>query len=141
MYVDDQTKHSDKFSPTISNVSVIAHKRAFIAPYSSVPISSTPYATPSFSPAPAVSPARGGAGAGSRTPFLARKPPPHHSRGFGVKKALTDYLGVDVAKGKNCNKNGAGSPPIRDPGSPSAANLEGRKEGRLTTTGELLPKD
>ncbi|CAA6661713.1 unnamed protein product [Spirodela intermedia] len=71
LYVDDQTKHSDKFSPTISNVSVIAHKRVLISPYS-VPISSTPYATPSFSPAPAASPARG---AGGRTPFLARKPP------------------------------------------------------------------
>ncbi|XP_068668440.1 rop guanine nucleotide exchange factor 7-like [Aristolochia californica] len=93
LYVDDLAKQSDKFS-TVSTVSVIAHKRG---PMSyPVPVSSTPYATafatPSFSPAPLVSPAKG-----ERSSFILAKP---HSRGFGVKKVLTDYLGVEV-KGKN----------------------------------------
>ncbi|KAF2296162.1 hypothetical protein GH714_036429 [Hevea brasiliensis] len=100
LYVDDLTKHSDKLS--VSTVSVIAHKKVSI-PYS-VPVSGTPYktfSTPSFSPAPLISPARG-----ERTPFLhnittsnnSNKPP---RRGFGVKRVLTNYLGVDT-KPKIC---------------------------------------
>ncbi|XP_068636085.1 rop guanine nucleotide exchange factor 7-like [Aristolochia californica] len=93
LYVDDLAKHSDKFS-TVSTVSVISHKRGPM-PYP-VPVSSTPYATafatPSFSPAPLVSPAKG-----ERSPFILAKPQDH---GFCVKKVLTDYLGVEV-KGKN----------------------------------------
>ncbi|KAE8689603.1 Rop guanine nucleotide exchange factor 5 [Hibiscus syriacus] len=70
-------------------------------PYS-VPVSSTPYktavATPSFSlRAPRISPARG-----ERTPFLKEnnnsKP---HRLGIGVKRVLTNYLGVDP-KAKIC---------------------------------------
>lgn len=101
LYVDDLTKHSDRLSSTPA-VSVISHKTVSI-PYS-VSVSSTPYktttfSTPSFSPMPLISPARG-----ERTPFLISnsnnnnnnnqiKP---HRRGFGVKKALTNYLGVDT---------------------------------------------
>ncbi|KAJ4970381.1 hypothetical protein NE237_003480 [Protea cynaroides] len=102
LYVDDLTKHSDEYS-SIPTVSVIAHKRVSI-PYS-VPASSTPYATaftsPSFSPATLISPARGG-----RSPFLNGNKP--HYRGFGVKKVLTDYLGVDL-KGKSSSNSVEGS--------------------------------
>lgn len=98
LYVDDLTKHSDKFS-SIPAVSVIAHKRVSI-PYT-VPVSSTPYTTayttPSFSPAPLASPAT----RGDMTPLISRK---HHGRGFGVKRVLTNYLGVEV-KGINGSKN------------------------------------
>ncbi|OVA15553.1 PRONE domain [Macleaya cordata] len=89
LYADDLTKNSGQLS-SVPTVSVIAHKRVSIS-YSSVPVSSTPYATafttPSFSPAaPLVSPAKGGVLNGNKPP---------HPRGFGVKKVLTDYLGVD----------------------------------------------
>ncbi|KAK6929418.1 PRONE domain [Dillenia turbinata] len=97
LYVDDLTKHSDKLlsSPTVS---VIAHKKVSI-PYS-VHVSSTPLKTtfimPSLSPAPLVSPARG-----EQTPFLHSNKPPPHRRGFGVRKVLTNYLGVET-KSKSC---------------------------------------
>ncbi|ERN12008.1 hypothetical protein AMTRI_Chr08g160960 [Amborella trichopoda] len=97
LYVDDLTKHSDQFSSSIPTVSVIAHKRVSV-PYSASAPTATPYATafttPSFSPAPLVSPARV-----VSSPFVNPKP---HVRGFGVRKVLTDYLGVD-GKGKNGN--------------------------------------
>lgn len=97
LYVDDLTRHSDQFPsrhsdqfPSISKVSVISHKATPI-PYSSVPISSTPYktayATPNYSPAQRAS------------PFMTNaKISPQ--RGLGVKKVLTDYLSIDT-KGKN----------------------------------------
>lgn len=115
LYVDDLTKHSEKLS-SVPTVSVIANKKGSI-PYS-LPVSSTPYkttiTTSSFSPAPLISPARG-----ERTPFLKEninsnnnnnshhhhhhhnnisKP---HRRGFGVRRVLTNYLGVD-SKAKIC---------------------------------------
>ncbi|RVW97530.1 Rop guanine nucleotide exchange factor 5 [Vitis vinifera] len=93
LYVDDLNKQSDKHS-SVPTVSVIAHKRVSI-PYS-VPVSSTPQKTAlttlSRSPAPLISPARG-----ERTPFLHNKPP---RRGFGVKRVLNNYLGVET-KTKN----------------------------------------
>ncbi|WCJ28376.1 ROP guanine nucleotide exchange factor 5 [Euphorbia peplus] len=102
LYVDDVTKHSDQYS-SISKVSVIAHKSVTI-PYS-VPVSSTPYrtahATPNFSPANLVSPAKG-----DRSPFISSSKIRHQHRGFGVKKVLTEYLSIDT-KGKECqNKTG-----------------------------------
>ncbi|XP_058109388.1 rop guanine nucleotide exchange factor 7-like [Magnolia sinica] len=125
LYVDDLTKHSDQFS-SIPTVSVIAHKRVSI-PYS-VPVSSTPYTTafttPSFSPAPLVSPARV-----DRSPFINNKP---HNRGLGVKKVLTDYLGVET-KGKNDSNPVEASDPIRSavPNAPAprtyTQSLENRK--------------
>ncbi|KAG7999017.1 hypothetical protein I3843_01G284700 [Carya illinoinensis] len=91
LYVDDLTKHSDRLS-SAPTVSVISHKTVSI-PYS-VPDSSTPYkttfSTPSFSPAPLISPARG-----ERTPFLFNRHSKPPRRGFGVKRVLTNYLGVD----------------------------------------------
>lgn len=97
LYVDDLSKQSEKLS-SIPKVSVISHKKVSI-PYS-VPVSSTitgtPYktaSTPSYSPAPLISPAKG-----ERTPFLhnnMNKNNKPHRRGFGVKRVLTNYLGVD----------------------------------------------
>ncbi|KAK3028595.1 hypothetical protein RJ639_039938 [Escallonia herrerae] len=96
LYVDDLTRHSDKLS-SVPTVSVIAHKRVSV-PYS-VSVSGTPYksafSTPKCSPAQLASPAKG-----ERTPFLSgnnNKPP---RRGFGVKRALSNYLGGDT-KGKS----------------------------------------
>ncbi|CAN6442908.1 unnamed protein product [Victoria cruziana] len=92
LYVDDLTKHADQLS-SVSAVSVIAHKKVSL-PYS-LPLTSTPYSsaftTPSATRTPVVSSAM------VASPFLSSKP---SSRGFGVKKALTDYLGGD-AKTKN----------------------------------------
>ncbi|GMI72584.1 ROP (rho of plants) guanine nucleotide exchange factor 5, ROP GUANINE NUCLEOTIDE EXCHANGE FACTOR 5 [Hibiscus trionum] len=94
LYVDDITKHSEKLSSDPTTVSVSTHKKVLF-PYS-VPVLSTPYktaiTTPSFSPAvPRISPARG-----ERSPFFKEnnnsKP---HRRGIGVKRVLTNYLGVD----------------------------------------------
>ncbi|KAJ8764100.1 hypothetical protein K2173_005005 [Erythroxylum novogranatense] len=112
LYVDDLTKQTDKLS-SIGAVSVIAHKKSSIS--YSVPVSSTPhrttFSTPSFSPAPLISPARG-----ERTPFLnttnvitnTNKP---HRRGLGVRRVLTNYLGVDT-KAKICGNSIEGSCPV-----------------------------
>lgn len=107
LYVDDINKQSEK----LSSMSLISHKKVSM-PFH-VPVSGTPfrsaYSTPSFSPAPLISPARG-----ERTPFLGgngngncNKPP---RRGLGVKRALTNYLGGE-SKAKNCSNilHGLGS--------------------------------
>ncbi|XP_057806166.1 rop guanine nucleotide exchange factor 5-like [Salvia miltiorrhiza] len=103
LYVDDINKQSEK----LSTMSVVSHKKLSM-PFS-VPISGTPYrsaySTPSFSPAPLISPARG-----ERTPFLGsncNKPP---RRGLGVRRVLTNYLGGD-SRVKNCSnvRQGLGS--------------------------------
>ena len=95
LYVDDLNKQSDKHS-SVPTVSVIAHKRVSL-PYS-VPVSSTPQKTAlttlSRSPAPLISPVRG-----ERTPFLHNNNKPSR-RGFGVKRVLNNYLGVET-KPKN----------------------------------------
>ncbi|OWM70012.1 rop guanine nucleotide exchange factor 5-like isoform X2 [Punica granatum] len=97
LYVDDLTKESNKLSsvPTVSMISH-AHKKLPPVPYS-VSLSTSPYKptfnTPSFSPAPLISPAKA-----ERTPFIGNgnginRPP---RRGLGVKRVLTNYLGVDM---------------------------------------------
>ncbi|XP_065871050.1 rop guanine nucleotide exchange factor 5-like [Euphorbia lathyris] len=107
LYVDDLTKHSDKLS--VSAVSVIAHKKVTIP--KSVPVSGTPYrptfGTPSYSPVPLISPARG-----ERTPFLPNTTIPNNTskpprRGFGVRRVLSNYLGVDT-KAKICGNTADG---------------------------------
>lgn len=112
LYVDDITKHSDKLS-SVPTVSVIAHKKVSI-PYS-VPGISTPYktasTTPTLSPAPLISPARG-----ERTPFLKENIPNTNiniinkpsRRGFGVRRVLANYLGVE-SKAKICGNPADGS--------------------------------
>lgn len=105
LYVDDINKQSEK----LSSMSLISHKKVsmpFHVPVSGIPFRSA-YSTPSLSPAPLISPARG-----ERTPFLGgngncNKPP---RRGLGVKRALTNYLGGD-SKAKNCSSilHGLGS--------------------------------
>ncbi|XP_021732373.1 rop guanine nucleotide exchange factor 7-like [Chenopodium quinoa] len=107
LYVDDLTKHTDKLS-SAPNVSVMAHKKVSL-PHS-VPPTRTPYGssltTPSFSPGPLISPARGV----DRTPFVNReiisKP---SKRGIGVKRALTNYLGGEL-KAKNSANQIEGPP-------------------------------
>ncbi|KAI3705627.1 hypothetical protein L1987_75866 [Smallanthus sonchifolius] len=95
LYVDDLTRQSDNLA---SAADVIAQKRV---PIPCIPSSGTPYksafATPKFSPGPVVAP-----GSMDRTPSLSgncNKPP---RRGFGVKRALTSYLGGEM-KGKSVN--------------------------------------
>ncbi|KAG6436560.1 hypothetical protein SASPL_101461 [Salvia splendens] len=103
LYVDNINKQSEK----LSTVSVVSQKKLSM-PFS-VPVSGTPYrsaySTPSFSPAPLISPARG-----ERTPFIGgncNKPP---RRGLGVRRVLTNYLGGE-SKVKNCSnvRQGLGS--------------------------------
>lgn len=133
LYMDDLTKHSDRPS-LIPTVSVIAHKKVSI-PYS-VPDSSTPYKTyptPRFSPAPLISPARG-----ERTPFLINhhgKPPRH---GFGVKRVLSNYLGVET-KARICGNpaDGLASTPEQS----ETESLERQKETTAHQNGIKLRQD
>ncbi|CAI9772964.1 unnamed protein product [Fraxinus pennsylvanica] len=123
LYVDDLTK-SDKLS-SVPKVSVIAHKRA--SNLYSVPVSGTPYrsafATPSFSPAPLISPAKG-----ERTPFLSgncNRPP---RRGLGVKRVLTNYLGGDAkVKSSVSILEGTGSTSNRCNEGTSCLSIEGKE--------------
>lgn len=140
LYVDDLTKHSEKLS-SAPKVSVISHKKVSIS--YPVPASSTPYrtasSTPSFSPAPLISPARG-----ERTPFLHNnsnnnsnnnnKP---HRRGFGVRRVLTNYLGVET-KPKICGNSNEGSAPVTS--SCGKENIEHRKESTARQNGSKLQK-
>ncbi|KAH7839132.1 hypothetical protein Vadar_000137 [Vaccinium darrowii] len=117
IYVDDLTRHSHK----LAAANLINQKRS-PAPYS-VSISGTPrktaFITSNFLPAlPSFSPAKG-----ERIPFLSgnnnnNKPP---RRGFGVKRALTNYLGCE-AKAKICGNptTGLGLVPNRSSESPAS---------------------
>ncbi|CAK9326226.1 unnamed protein product [Citrullus colocynthis] len=108
LYVDDLTRHSNRLT-SAATVNVVGHKKAAY----SVHLSSTPYkltsTTSSFSPGPLVSPAKT-----ERVPFLNNKntsKPPR--RGFGVKKALTNYLGVET-KPKTCTNSIEGPASIQN---------------------------
>ncbi|WOL14928.1 rop guanine nucleotide exchange factor 7-like isoform X2 [Canna indica] len=80
LHVDDFCKNSDQPS-AVPTVGLMAQKKV------AVPVSGTPcmtaYATPCFSPATLISPARR-----DRSPLI-MKP---SGRGFGVRKVLTSYL-------------------------------------------------
>ncbi|CAH2073936.1 unnamed protein product [Thlaspi arvense] len=105
LYVDDLTKQSDDDNNPLSNPaasSVIAHKKIVPIPYL-VPASGTPYrtsfsTTPGFSPlaAPMISPRKG-----VRTPSYSSKNTIKvnekglPSRGFGVRRVLNNYLGME----------------------------------------------
>lgn len=104
LYVDDLTRQSDNMA---SVADVIAQKRV---PIPCIPSSGTPYksafATPKFSPGPVVAP-----GSLDRTPSLSgncNKPP---RRGFGVKRALTSYLGGEMKVKSNNNYQLLEGPP------------------------------
>ncbi|GAB2299702.1 Rop guanine nucleotide exchange factor 5 [Dionaea muscipula] len=98
LYVDDLNKCSDKMS-SVPTVSVITHKKMSM-PYT-VLVSSTPYktafASPSFSPSPLASPARG-----KPTPFAPRDKPPRSN--LGVRRVLSNYLAGEV-RIRNCGGN------------------------------------
>ncbi|KAK1441449.1 hypothetical protein QVD17_07353 [Tagetes erecta] len=86
LYVDDLTRQSDNIPSTVD---VTAYKRVQTPCIAS---SKSAFATPKFSPGPMVSV--------DRSPSLASKKPPR--RGFGVKRALTNYLANEM-KGKSHN--------------------------------------
>ena len=110
LYVDDLTKHSERFAlvPT-TTVNMVSQQKKITRPPLSVSVSgTTPHkasiGTPSFSSAavPLISPARG-----ERTPFLHNinnsiKP---HRRGFGVRRVLSNYLGVETKTTKICSNS------------------------------------
>lgn len=113
LYVDDLTKHSERFAlvPT-TTVNVVSQQKKVTRPLSVSVSGTTPHkasvGTPSFSPAavPLISPARG-----ERTPFLHNininnnnniKP---HRRGFGVRRVLSNYLGVETKTTKICSNS------------------------------------
>ncbi|KAE9596166.1 hypothetical protein Lal_00030754 [Lupinus albus] len=98
LYVDDLTKHSDRF-PLVPKVNMVSQQ--IVSHSIAVSVSGTPHKpaviTPRFSPAPLISPARGG----DRTPFSTTNNnivvvKPQHRRGFGVRRVLSNYLGVET---------------------------------------------
>jgi len=105
LYVDDLTKHSERFAlvPTTTTVNVVSQQKVTRPHSVSVSGTVTPHKAPSFSPAsvPLISPARG-----ERTPFLHNnnsiKP---HRRGFGVRRVLSNYLGVEAKTTKICSNS------------------------------------
>ncbi|XP_061349612.1 rop guanine nucleotide exchange factor 5 isoform X2 [Gastrolobium bilobum] len=97
LYVDDLTKHSEKFA-LVSTVNMVSQQKVS-RPFS-VSVSGTPHKA-AVSPVPLISPARV-----ERTPFLNNnnnciKPP---RRGFGVRRVLSNYLGVET-KTKVCSNS------------------------------------
>ena len=100
LYVDDVAKHSDHLSP-ISKVSIIAHKTVKIP--NKMPTSGTPYktafTTPNFS-------SEKGEWERSplRSPFLSSSGK-IISHGFGVKKALNNYLIDAIGNVGGCKDN------------------------------------
>nr|AFK43206.1 unknown [Lotus japonicus] len=113
LYVDDLTKHSDRFPLVPPTVNVVSQQK--LSRSMAVSVSGTPHKA--LSPVPLISPARGDR---ERTPFLninnnnIIKP---QRRGFGVRRALSNYLGGETKATKmfsnatevngtnpNCNK-------------------------------------
>ncbi|KAI5346501.1 hypothetical protein PRUPE_2G243000 [Prunus persica] len=121
LYVDDLAKQTDRLS-SVATVSVITRKKVPVQ--YSVPPSSTPQkrASANFSPVPLISPARG-----ERTPFLhtsnSRDKPPR--RGLGVRRVLTNYLGVET-KARICSNTMEGSVSI--PNLQGTENLDRQKD-------------
>jgi len=111
LYVDDLTKQSERFAlvpTTATTVNVVSQQKKVTRPHSvSVSGTVTPhkaaFGRPGFSPASVslISPARG-----ERTPFLHNndsiKP---HRRGFGVRRVLSNYLGVETKTTKICSNS------------------------------------
>ncbi|KAK9061131.1 hypothetical protein SSX86_018311 [Deinandra increscens subsp. villosa] len=130
LYVDDLSKQSEK--RTSSRVSTSSHKRVSV---STTTTSGSPFrpsfGTPKFSPGPLVSPSPA---KGERTPFLANKgnSDKPSSRGCGVRRALTSYLGgetrVKSLEGPVClyTRNAADMPSSRS----SVDGAPSQKENR-----------
>ncbi|XP_038720710.1 rop guanine nucleotide exchange factor 5-like isoform X1 [Tripterygium wilfordii] len=131
LYVDDWTKHSDRLS-SVPGLSVIGHKKVSI-PHT-VPTSSTPHSTPRYSPAPPVSPLRG-----ERTPFInITNNSKAHRRGFGVKRVLNNYLGIDT-KAKICgnptaSENGAEGRGHQESSAPRSGTKSSQNPPRYTVS-------
>ncbi|XP_012567752.1 rop guanine nucleotide exchange factor 5-like [Cicer arietinum] len=100
LYVDDLTKHSDRF-PLAPMVYMVSQKK--VSQQLLVSVSDTQnkttFGTPSCSPVPLISPAKR-----ERTPFMINnnnnniiKP---QRRGFGVKRVLSNYLGGEMKGAK-----------------------------------------
>lgn len=99
LYVDDLTKHSDRF-PLAPMVNIVSQKK--VSQQLPVSVSDTQhkakFGTPSYSPVPLISPSKG-----EITPFIHNnnnniiKP---QRRGFGVKRVLSNYLGGEMKAAK-----------------------------------------
>lgn len=99
LYVDDLTKHSDRF-PLAPMVNMVSQKK--VSQQLPVSVSDTQhkakFGTPSYSPVPLISPSEG-----EITPFIHNnnsniiKP---QRRGFGVKRVLSNYLGGEMKAAK-----------------------------------------
>lgn len=99
LYVDDLTKHSDRF-PLAPMVNMVSQKK--VSQQLPVSVSDTQhkakFGTPSYSPVPLISPSKG-----EITPFIHNnnsniiKP---QRRGFGVKRVLSNYLGGEMKAAK-----------------------------------------
>jgi len=99
LYVDDLTKHSDRF-PLAPMVNMVSQKK--VSQQLIVSVSDTQhkakFGTPSYSPVPLISPSKG-----EITPFIHNnnnniiKP---QRRGFGVKRVLSNYLGGEMKAAK-----------------------------------------
>uniref|UniRef100_A0A1J3G991 Rop guanine nucleotide exchange factor 5 n=1 Tax=Noccaea caerulescens TaxID=107243 RepID=A0A1J3G991_NOCCA len=107
LYVDDLTKQSDD-NTLLSNptVSIVAHKKVVPVPYL-MSATGTPYRTSFSTTTPGFSPSLISPRKRERTPSYSskntnrvnEKGPP--SRGFGVRRVLNNYLGMD-SKLKTC---------------------------------------
>ncbi|KAL8247742.1 hypothetical protein R6Q59_008958 [Mikania micrantha] len=133
LYVDDLSKQSEKRA---SRVSTSSHKRVSVSTTSGSPFRPD-FGTPKFSPKPPVSPSPA---RGDRTPFLtgngnSDKPP---SRGCGVRRALTSYLGgetrVKSLEGPRClSTRNADTPSSR-------SSMDGAPSQKENRTPVRLPK-
>ncbi|CAJ2653287.1 unnamed protein product [Trifolium pratense] len=93
LYVDDITKHSDRFplAPMVNMVSQKKVSQQSLVSVSDTQQNKTTFGTPSCSPVvPLISPAKA-----EITPFIRDMIKPQR-RGFGVKRVLSNYLGGEM---------------------------------------------
>ncbi|KAI3799888.1 hypothetical protein L1987_35193 [Smallanthus sonchifolius] len=134
LYVDDLSKQSENRA---SRVSTSSHKRVSVSTTSGSPFRPG-FGTPKPSPGPLMSPR---SARGDRTPFLtsngnSNKPP---SRGCGVRRALTSYLGgetrVKSLEGPGClSTRNADTPTSRSSVDGGPSQKENRTPVRLQKT-------
>ncbi|GAA0155354.1 guanyl-nucleotide exchange factor [Lithospermum erythrorhizon] len=89
LYVDDLTRQSNDQLASVPTINVVTQRK--ITTPKRMPASGTPnkkpFGTPIYSPGPLISPAKS-----ERTPHPGSKENKPPRRGFGVKRALTNYL-------------------------------------------------